>query len=126
MRPAHPSDRLWQATSSGRRPTIAVIDGDTFATEWTQRQRYGLKSDAQVERVPFGFARALLLDEHGRPICGYPARRRHLGGCLKPLHHNGAHQYDAGNPRATRPQTQPVPTQGAGTGLHDDGTEATA
>lgn len=107
---AHPSDHRWSLESgAGFRPSINVIS--LPAEEELHRRRWDaiMRDDLQVERVPFGFARELLLDEDGRPLCGFPHARnpRRFGGCTRPHGHTEhAHIYrSSGPPAAIRPDT---------------------
>ena len=92
----HPSDYRWGLTAPAHRPTIAVIERPTFVEDWEKREQG--HQGTPVMRAPFGFARVLLGD-----LCGYPARRRHLGGCELPFGHEGGHRYRPHDPVPVRP-----------------------
>lgn len=96
---AHPSDHRWTLTSgAGWRPSIAVISRPDQEELDRLRWDHIMRDDRLVERVPFGFARELLTDDNGRPLCGFPHARnpRRFGGCHQPHGHDGPHKYPTG------------------------------
>lgn len=94
---SHPSDFRWSAEAPDYRPTIAVIEPPAG-------QPAPHRLAKRVERVPFGFARALV----DRAACGYLHQRSpQMGGCIKPYGHQGAHQWRPHDPGVVRPTALP-------------------
>lgn len=93
------TDALWTPPpqAGDYRPTISIIESDGKPVD---------RRTVAVERVPFGFGRALFPDW---TVCGIPrAGREHLGGCDLKRGHSGAHRYRAGNPAPIRPGATPA------------------
>lgn len=82
--------------------SIAVIEPtpeDAAARRDRERKRV---VQQKAERVPFGFARALI----ERGLCGHPHPRTpsRLGGCTLPYGHaQASHRYDPATPGQIRP-----------------------
>lgn len=95
---SHPGDWRWSAGPLDYRPTIAVIEQPTPDKRERAAQR--------VERVPFGFARALM----PTGLCGFPNRNGRLGGCIEPIAHEGPHRWATGDQRGAVRSTWPQPT----------------
>lgn len=105
------TDQLWTPPdrASDYRPTIAIIESDGTRQAESKRDSAAHTKAQQrgqrVQRVPFGFARAL----YDWRLCGIPrAGREHLGGCALEPGHEGAHSYRVGDPAPIRPGATPA------------------
>lgn len=96
------SDEHWSMTAPTERATIAVLEPSADTLE-RHRQRLAAPN---AERVPFGFARALM----PRGLCGVPRQGRpHLGGCVLAVgHREQAHRWRPADPAPIRPGVEPV------------------
>jgi hypothetical protein len=100
----HPSDYRWTLDSgAGYRPTISIIERPEEEERFRRQWESVMRDELVNEFVPFGFARVLLEDEQGHPLCGFPHYRNPamFGGCINRHGHQGGHRYGTGDRKLT-------------------------